>query len=302
MTQSQSSKTPIHPNTTVGPVALTVHRLEKIAPFYRDVVGLHPLILEDHAMVLGTRDSVPLVALLERADAPQPAANATGLYHLALLLPSRADLARWFVHAFPFGIRIGQSDHGTHEAFYMADPEGNGIEIYQDWPAAQWPMNDGMVQDQRQNINLRELLNTQTDERVWDGAPLGTRMGHVHLKAADVAAIKAFYGDLIGFNITVDHPTAVFAAAGSYHHHLGSNTWRSLGGPIPAHGSRGLDHFTIELPDANELQQLEGRLRAAGVETESSSDGFFVRDPAGNGLLIVHEAPSARWALRSTHP
>ena len=238
MTQSVGKGTPIHPGTSVGPVALTVHRLEKITPFYRDVLGLHPLILEADAAVLGTRDGVPLVALLERPDAPQPAANATGLYHLALVLPSRADLARWFVHAFPFGIRIGQSDHGTHEAFYMADPEGNGLEIYQDWPAAQWPMSGGVVQDQRQNINLRELLNTQTDERVWDGAPNETRMGHVHLKAADAAAMNAFYGDLLGFKITVDHPTAVFAAAGSYHHHLGSNTWRSLGGPTPPTGSR----------------------------------------------------------------
>jgi catechol 2,3-dioxygenase len=161
------------------------------------------------------------------------------------------------------------------------------------------------VEDVRQNINLRELLNSQTDERVWDGAPAGTRMGHVHLKAADAGAMKTFYGDLIGFNITVDHPTAVFAAAGSYHHHLGSNTWRSLGGPVLVRGSRGLHHFTVRVPDASEVQQLEGRLRAAGVKTESSSDGFFVRDPAGNGLLIVHAPSSVQStlnALRSVRP
>ena len=300
MTQPQinSTVTPINAKTTLGPVALTVHNLEPMMKFYREVLGLRLVLQEDNAVVFGTSDGRPLVSLLARADAPQPAANATGLYHLAIVLPSRPDLARWFTHAFPFGIRLGQSNHITHEAFYLVDPEGNGIEVYQDWSPEHWPWDEHHhIGFERKDIAIRELLNTQTDDSVWQGAPVGTRMGHVHLKAADPSTMKAFYGDVLGFNITLDHPSAVFAAAGTYHHHLGSNNWRSEGGPIPSVGSRGLHHYTLEVPNATESNRLEAQLRAGGYSPEISSQGLLVRDPSGNAVLIVNQPSTASGAL-----
>lgn len=290
--------TPINPFTTVGLVALVVHNLETMTKFYHDMLGLEVLAQEENAVVLGVSDGTILVTLLGQSDAPQPAANATGLYHLAVVLPSRADLARWFVHAFPFGIRLGQSDHITHEAFYLADPEGNGIEVYQDWHPSKWPWTENhQIGFERKEIDLRELLNTQTDDSVWSGAPVGTRMGHVHLKTADPSAMKAFYGDVLGFTITIDHPGAVFAAAGTYHHHLGSNSSRSAGGPIPAAGSRGLHHYTIIVPDQTELDRLADQLFAAGHAPEISSEGMLVRDPSGNAVLIIAQPSSVASAL-----
>jgi catechol 2,3-dioxygenase len=292
----------IHPNTTVGPVALTVHNLEKMTTFYRHVLGLEILHLEADTAVLGTKQGVPLVAMLERPDAPEPATNATGLYHLAIVLPTRQDLARWFEHLFALGIRFGQSNHITHEAFYLADPEGNGLEIYQDWDPSQWNWNAETRKanpgpDQSVKIKIRELLNSQTEDRVWQGIPNGSRMGHVHLKIADTARTTDFYGKVLGMNIVMENPTIVFAAAGAYHHHIGNNTWKSADGPTPVVGARGLHHYTLVVPDSSEANRLAQKLHEAGYATEGSSAGFFVRDPSGNGVLIAHEPASVRGIL-----
>lgn len=296
--------TEIHQGTTPGPVALTVHDLEKMTAFYRRVMGLDELAREGNTVVLGTPEGVPLLGLVGNPAASEPAPDATGLYHLAVVLPSRQELARWYEHVFPLGIRLGQSDHYTHEAFYLHDPEGNGIEMYQDWPPAQWPfdratrrMTEGA--NRREDIRIRELLNTQDTDRKWAGAPAGTRMGHVHLKVADAAAQGVFLRDGVGFNLTVDTPAVVFAAAGDYHHHLGNNTWRSAGGPTPDPGSRGLHHWTLQVPSDAELARVADRLRAAGHEPAPLGRGIQVRDPSGNRLVVTSGAVTVPDVLRA---
>ncbi|GHF62751.1 catechol 2,3-dioxygenase [Deinococcus metalli] len=296
----------LHPDTTPGPVALTVHDLEGMTAFYRRVLGLNELVHEDGAAVLGTPEGTPLLALLGRPDAPVPAANATGLYHLAVVLPTRPDLARWFTHAFPLGIRLGQSDHYTHEAFYLHDPEGNGIEVYHDWPQEQWPfdrdtrrMTEGAAR--REDIRIRELLNTQDTDQVWTGAPDGTRMGHVHLKMADAGATHDFMARGLGLNITAQSPDMVFAAAGDYHHHVGNNAWRSRGGPTPQPGSRGLHHWTLQVPDAADLDRVTERLRAAGHDVTPLGRGVQARDPSGNRVVVVPGAAQVPDVLAALH-
>ncbi|MFC4454800.1 VOC family protein [Deinococcus sonorensis] len=280
--------TRIDPALTLGEVALTVRDLERASRFYQVTLGLTLLDRHGPAAVLGTPDGHPLVTLLGDAAAPEAPANAAGLYHLAIAFPTRPDLARWLQHAAALGLRLGQSDHKTHEAFYFNDPEGNGIEIYHDWPREQWPFKDGKFSRMDQAaVDLRGLLGTLTaNDPGWAGAPNGTRMGHVHLKMSDAAATRQFYEQVLGFDITLDAMDAVFAGAGGYHHHLGNNAWHSRGGPAAPDGALGLRHSTIELSSAAELEAVITRLNRAGTQVHDSSAGLVVRDPSRNALRL----------------
>ncbi|PYE50547.1 VOC family protein [Deinococcus yavapaiensis] len=283
----------IDPKLSLGEVALTVRDLDLAVRFYQVALGLTLLAVENGRAVLGTPDGHPLVAVRHDSQAPTPPANASGLYHLAVALPTRADLARWLKHASQLGLRLGQSDHKTHEAFYFNDPEGNGIEIYHDWPRDQWPFKDGKFTSfDGAAIDIPNLLGTLApSDAGWTNAPVGTRMGHVHLKMSDPNATRAFYDDVMGFDITADGMGAVFAAAGGYHHHLGNNAWHSRGGPTPPEAAQGLRHYTIELSNAAELDAVTARLRNAGTPVHVGLSGNVTHDPSGNRLLL-RAAPS----------
>ncbi|MFB9990468.1 VOC family protein [Deinococcus oregonensis] len=289
----------IDPNLTLGEVALTVRNLELTARFYTVALGLTLLARDGARAVLGTEDGHPLVTLRRDPQAPTPPANATGLYHLAIAFPTRPDLARWLRHAAALGLQLGQSDHRTHEAFYFNDPEGNGIEIYHDWPQEQWPFKDGQFTSlDSVAIDIQDLLSTAAlDEEGWTSAPVGTRMGHVHLKMSDPAATRAFYEGVLGFDIGADGMGAVFAGAGGYHHHVGTNAWHSRGGPVPPKGALGLQHYTIELSSKAELGAVTERLKAAGIGVNISPAGLFLQDPAGNRLLLRERPSTAESAL-----
>ncbi|UBV44758.1 VOC family protein (plasmid) [Deinococcus taeanensis] len=283
----------IDPNLTLGEVALTVRDLDLTARFYTAALGLTLLARDGARAALGTEDGHPLVTLRHDPHAPTPPADATGLYHIAVAFPTRPDLARWLRHAAALGLPLGQSDHLTHEAFYFNDPEGNGIEIYHDWPREQWPFKDGKYTSfDTAVINVQDLLGTLApDDRGWTRAPIGTRMGHVHLKMSDPAATRGFYEGVLGFDIGADGMGAVFAGAGGYHHHVGTNAWQSRGGPVPPSGALGLLHYTIELSGPAELSAVTARLNAAGLQVQAGAAGSFVQDPSGIRLLL-REGPS----------
>ncbi len=286
----------IDPNLTLGDVALTVRDLDLTTHFYTLTLGLSVLAREGNRVVLGTADGHPLVTLFHDPTAISPPANATGLYHLAIAFPTRPDLARWLKHAAALGLRLGQSDHLTHEAFYFDDPEGNGIEIYHDWPQEQWPFKDGeFTADaaERKAIDIQGLLGTLSpNDGGWTEAPVGTRMGHVHLKMSNPRATRAFYEGVLGFDIGFDGMSAVFAGAGGYHHHVGSNAWHSSAGPTPPQGAQGLRHYTIELSSTAELDAVTARLKGAGILVRETSAGQVTSDPAGNQVLL-RAAPSS---------
>lgn len=289
----------IDPKLTLGEVALTVRNLDSTARFYQLVIGLRLLAHDGRRAVLGTSDGHPLVTLYHDPQAPTPPANATGLYHLAIAFPTRPDLARWLKHVATLGVRLGQNDHRTHEALYFDDPEGNGIEIYHDWPQEQWPMQDGKFTSfEGRPIDVQGLLGTlPADDAGWTGVPIGTRMGHVHLKMNDASATRAFYQGVMGFDITADGMGAVFAAAGGYHHHLGNNAWHSQGGSTPPQGALGLRHYTVELSSTQDLDAVIVRLRDAGVVVRETSAGQVTRDPAGNRVLLRAAPSTAQSAL-----
>jgi catechol 2,3-dioxygenase len=280
---------PIDPRTELGAVALTVADLDRAEAFYERSLGLRRLDRDGAQARLGVEAGRPLVELVGDPDAPPRPRRSTGLFHLALLVPSRADLAVALRRVVDSGVRLdGASDHLVSEALYLHDPEGNGIEIYRDRPREQWPYRNGMPAMATEALDLdavmAEEVNASGDPAV---APPGSRIGHVHLNVADLDAAEAFYAGALGFEVTVrGYPGALFVAAGGYHHHVGLNTWAGEGAPPPPAGARGLRSFEILVPGRDALGGVEERAGRAGVELERRDGALAGRDPSANGVVV----------------
>jgi len=282
----------IDPGTSMGAVRLTVADLDAARDFYRDAIGLTDLRPPDGLVRLGVDAAgAPLVELVGEPSAPPRPSHTTGLFHLAILVPSRADLARALQRLADARWRLtGASDHLVSEALYLNDPEGNGIEIYRDRPREEWPVRDGEIQMSTLPLDLDGVLGELRREDEGTGMPHGTRIGHVHLNVGDLTAAEAFYSGALGFDVTVrGYPGALFVSAGGYHHHVGLNTWTGEGAPPPPPGSRGLRRFEIRLPGTAELAAEEDGLREAGFEPTRDGDVVSVADPSGNRVALASE-------------
>jgi catechol 2,3-dioxygenase len=279
----------IDPRTSIGPVTLTVRDLERARAFYERVLGLQELDAGGKWALLGVPDG-PLVGLVEDRAAPPRPPRSTGLFHLAILVPDRAELARslqrTIVARWPLQ---GASDHLVSEALYLGDPEGNGIEVYRDRPRDEWRRDGDELRMATLPLDLDDVLVELGSGREPPGPlPPDTRMGHVHLNVADLAAGEAFYAGLLGLDVTArGYPGALFLSAGGYHHHLGLNTWRGPGAPPPPPGALGLRHYDLLVPDAGALEDAVERLREGGAGVEAADDAFTARDPSGNPLRLV---------------
>ncbi|MBA2641369.1 MAG: VOC family protein [Actinobacteria bacterium] len=267
---------------------LTVSELERSVAYYRQTIGLDVLDRGGGEARLGTV-ARELVVLVEETGA-RPGYGYTGLYHFALLVPERHDLARWLAHAVRDRVPLaGLSDHFVSEAIYLSDPDGHGIEIYCDRPRGVW---EGQVGARMTTLPLdtADLLSELDDAATEpsDGLSEGTMMGHVHLKVSSIAETVTFYRDLLGFGLMAQlGAQAAFLAAGGYHHHLGANTWESAGAPAPPPGTAALRHATIVLPNSAERDRLLGRLEQSGEPARESPDGKTVVDPSGNALVLA---------------
>ena len=274
--------------THMGAVQLTVADLTRSIAFYQAVLGLQLLERSAYEAALGVADR-HLVELVEMPNARQ-VRNHSGLYHFAILTPSRLVLAQVLRNLIQHNIQIGGSDHLVSEAIYFSDPDGNGIELYRDRPRGEWqyengkPVLGGLPLDY-QGI-LRELAAGAAPLTQLDPA---TVMGHVHLHVGNLPAAVEFYCHVVGFDLIMNWNQASFVSAGGYHHHLGLNTWAGVGAPPQPADAVGLRHYTIVLANQSELDALVTRLDAAEVAHETRSDGLFVRDPAQNGILFVVE-------------
>jgi catechol 2,3-dioxygenase len=274
--------------TTLGAVHLTVSSLDRSLAYYREAIGLDVLADGDGRASLGAAGRELLVLVEERGA--RPAYGYTGLFHFALLVPQRLDLARWLAHAARDHVPlVGLSDHFVSEALYLSDPDGHGIEIYWDRPREVW---EGEVFERMTTLPLdvSSLLGVLEDpaSEPFDGLPEGTVMGHVHLKVAAIPETVAFYRDVLGFGLMAQlGPQAAFLAAGGYHHHLGANTWESAGSPPPPPGTAALRQATIVLPDSAEQARVLGRLERAGHRVRESAEGPLVLDPSANALVLA---------------
>jgi catechol 2,3-dioxygenase len=281
----------IDPATSMGAVRLTVADLEGVRDFYRDAIGLSELEPGDGIVRLGTTGEA-LIELVGDRDAPARPRGTSGLFHLAIVVPGRADLARTLQRVAEAGWRLsGASDHLVSEALYLSDPEGNGIELYRDRPREEWPIRDGVLQMDTLPLDLDGVLGELRRGDSGAGMPAGTRMGHVHLNVGDLSAAEAFYSGGLGFDVMVrGYPGALFVSAGGYHHHIGLNTWAGEGAPPPPSGSRGLRQFEIRLPGADQLAAEEGRLSEAGFEPVREDNRVRVTDPSGNAVVLTSSA------------
>jgi catechol 2,3-dioxygenase len=273
----------------LGPVALTVTDLPRSVAWYQSALGLHLHRHDPDAGTAALGDGTEDVLHLHEDRAAHQPGRHSGLYHYALLFPAREELARAALRLAATRTPIqGASDHGTHEAIYLPDPDGNGIELAADRPREQWPTpEEEFSGGGPRPLDFDALLATVAGEEPSAQVRPGLRMGHVHLHVSDIAQGLAFYRDVIGFEVWALLPSAAFVAAGGYHHHLGFNTWRGEGvGPQPA-GIVGLRHWTIVLQRPDELAEVRDRVRAAGIAAEDVTGGFAVTDPFGMTVRVV---------------
>lgn len=276
----------------LGAVHLRVADLEKQEDFYRRVVGLALLARHQGRAVLGV-DGRPLLAL-DHAPGARPARGATGLFHTAFLLPSRADLGRFLNHLHDRRHPLdGASDHGVSEALYFNDAEGNGIEVYRDRRPNQWPRSrEGGLAMYSRPLDLTDLAQA-AEGGTWDGAPPDTILGHVHLKVNDLHEAQRFYRDVLGFELMQNFgDEAAFLSAAGYHHHLGINTWYSRNAPPPPTDATGLTRVEIALP-ASDLAPLQERLKEAEIAWQEEENGLLLKDPAGNNISLLLSVQSA---------
>lgn len=267
--------------THPGRIALVVADLDAIVPFYRDVVGLETVHRSDTRASLGTDDE-PLVVAREDGDVPERGPDATGLFHCAFRVPSRAALGDALLRIRDRWTLDGASDHRVSEALYLSDPEGNGVEIYRDKPRDAWPIApDGAVRMDTLPLDVDDLAR---DAGGRTNAPEGTTIGHVHLEVSSLARARTFYADPIGLGVRQEWgDSALFLAAGDYHHHVGLNTWQ--GRSEPARG-RGLAWFELVVPGADAVAAVRERADAAGAEVTPLDEGIEIRDPDGMAVRV----------------
>jgi catechol 2,3-dioxygenase len=268
----------------IDSVHLTIPDLDRSIRFYEDRIGLklHRRDGDAAAMGAGSRD---LLWLHESASAPR-VKGTTGLYHFAILVPSRADLAAALRHLSEAGTTFqGFADHLVSEAIYLADPDGNGIEIYRDRPRSEWPLVGGVLQMGTEPLDLKSLLSDVTVS--WNGLAPNTRIGHVHLHVAELQEAERFYHDALGLDLILRYgDSASFLSAGGYHHHVAINTWAGVGAPRPPAGAVGLDHVVIRVPTVQALKAVGDHLQRAGVPHETSGGELRVSDPSGNRISV----------------
>ena len=298
------SKAQLPSDTHIGRVRLRVGDLERSLQFYRDVLGFRVAREERSRVALAPRadnrqddgdtDGARELIVLEekpgiRRRPSRPA--TTGLYHVALLVPSRAELGRTLLglNQAQYPLR-GMSDHAVSESLYLDDPDGNGLEIYADRPRAQWPVRDGVVQMTVDPMDVDGVISmAQPVSLPWRGLPAGTVVGHLHFTVSDLERAVRFYRNVIGFDMMMQVPSLAAVSAGGYHHHLNLNTWAGEGAPADSDQVAGLAGWELRVPDARARRDLIDRLAGAGALTGSPS-GPAARDPDAIPLDI-EDAP-----------
>jgi catechol 2,3-dioxygenase len=277
----------IHPETRLGYVHLTVSDLDRSLEFYQRSLGLQIHRCEGDTVHLGAGRGDLL--RLSVSPGARRVSGSAGLYHFALLVPSRQELAQSLRRVVETAAPIqGFADHLVSEAIYLVDPDDNGIEIYRDRPRSDWQYGpDGRLKMDTLALDAHGLLALAEEGEAQLGLHPDTVLGHMHLHVADLAAAERFYRDVLGFDLVFsDGRSASFLSAGGYHHHIGINTWAGVGAPPQPADALGMRHFGVTLPDQAELDRLMERLAGAAASFDQRDDGLLVRDPSQNRILF----------------
>ena len=273
------------PTTYVGEVNINVTDLDKSLPFYQEIIGFSILEQTDRKAVLTADGKTPLLTLEEPENVLPKEGRTTGLFHVAILRPSRADLSSFLRHVAKAGVQLGASDHLVSEALYLNDPDGNGIEVYRDRPSNEWNWSNGQVAMSTEPLDANSLLAESDHE--WEGLPKATVMGHIHLHVANLQNTETFYVDGLGFQIVTNYPGALFASTGNYHHHIGLNIWNGENAPAPAENSAGLNWYSLIFPDEKSREEKVKNLERAGASNKKETDAYIVKDPSENKIHLL---------------
>ena len=260
---------------------LNVKDLAGQTAFYSQIIGLEILSQTEKEVILGAGNK-PLVHLIE-TNREEVVKSSYGLYHMAIQLPSREDLADVFKHIaeldYPF---VGAADHGYSEALYFEDLEGNGIELYRDKPVAEWDIReDGRIVGVTEELSAQEIyeMGRKVDPFVIAEE---TRMGHIHLSVKDSQLASAFYQEVLGLADKFTIPSACWIASGDYHHHLAVNKWGGKNLAKREEDMPGLAYYVLEVEDKGDLIAIAERANNRGAEVKwLSSNALTFEDNDG---------------------
>jgi catechol 2,3-dioxygenase len=251
--------------TKIQSIDLKVKDLNRSLSFYSDLIGFKIISQnEENAWLSATGEMPYLFKLTEDKNAIYRPEGTTGLFHIAVRLPSRKELARVFLRLFDKKVKFqGFSDHLVSEAIYLEDLDENGIELYSDRPKDQWQYKMGQVEMSTLPLNLNVLTDELDDRNVWNGIHPDTDIGHIHLSVSNLNKAQEVYSMLLGFNISNStYPGALFFSAGGYHHHIGTNVWSSKSGKPQPENSVGMTGFTIHMPDRKSIEDIQLNAKA----------------------------------------
>jgi len=289
--------------THIGYVHLKVSDLNRSLRFYETLLGLKRAIDLEGTMVLSASGKSPyLVLLTEHPGARPKPERSSGLYHVAIRFPNRRELAKAFRRLYAHNAAFhGFADHLVSEAIYLADPDGNGIELYVDRPRKEWVMQENQIQMATLPLDVDNLLSElREDDSETDAIDSNTDIGHVHLNVSDLHAAGEFYHLLLGFDITQrSYPGALFLSAGGYHHHIGVNTWAGRGVPPPPSDAAGLLSFGISLPDQQAVNTIAQKFEERGARFEIKKHEILdteilrVKSPDATDVEFFSKSPAS---------
>ncbi|MEO7085183.1 MAG: VOC family protein [Gemmatimonadaceae bacterium] len=272
----------------IGRVRLQIANLDRSVAYYETVIGLRVIERMGAVATLGAHDDARVLVELHENPAARPVDRRghIGLYHFAILLPTRAALGRFVRHLADIGARAGSADHLVSEAIYLQDPDGLGIEVYADRPRETWQHSSRQLTMASDPLNMPDLV-ASGGGTPWTGAPADTVIGHVHLHVRDLAEAEKFYHDGLGFDKVVwQYPGALFLSAGGYHHHLGTNTWAAES-PVASSEDAHLIEWEVVLPSVESVDGAAASLEAAGFETKRDRGDLVARDPWGTQVRVL---------------
>lgn len=277
------------PTTYVSHVRLNVENLERSLTYYQEIIGFDILEQTDTTAELTADGKTSLLSLVQPEGVKPKQPRTTGIYHFALLLPEKKDLAQFVMHLSEKNIQVGAGDHLVSEALYIKDPDGNDIEIYIDRDPSVWDWKDGEVAMTTDPVNFEELMKHQVEGESWQGLPEGTLMGHIHLYVDELEKTEQFYVEGLAFDVVNRFGgQALFLSDADYHHHIAVNTWQGVGASRPAENSAGMESYRIVYNDEKAVQTTVTNLEKIGAKVTEEDDRILTEDPAGNRIELTY--------------
>ncbi|AKG74406.1 VOC family protein [Salinicoccus halodurans] len=275
------------PAAHVEHVKINVSDLNRAIEFYTESLGFSVLDKNDQSASLTTDGETSILSLYQPENAA-PKGRTSGLYHFAILLPERSDLAAITLQLANKNIRFGSADHRVSEALYLNDPDGNGIEIYIDRPAEEWNWHNGQVEMTTEPLDFENLLKSFDPVRPWNGMPKDTVMGHLHLHVGDLSAALKFYTEGLGLDIVCDFAgQAMFMSTENYHHHIAVNIWNGPDAPAPDKNGVGLNYYVLRYPDETSRDAAITRLEKIGFDVTHENGKAFSADSSGSRVELA---------------